>query len=45
MSGPVAARAPLWLRIGLTVFVAFLVPYYWRHYGPQNFLWLSDGRA
>jgi len=42
MSEPVAAPAPLWLRIGLTAFVAFLVPYYWRHYGPQNFLWLSD---
>src|SRR5207237_3890877 len=42
MSEPVAAPAPLWLRIGLTAFVAFLVPYYWRHYGPQTFLWLSD---
>jgi hypothetical protein len=41
-SRPIAAPAPLWLRIALTAFVAFLVPYYWRHYGPQNFLWLSD---
>jgi hypothetical protein len=34
--------APLWLKIALGGFVAVLVPVYWRHYGPQNFLWLSD---
>lgn len=33
---------PLWLKIAHTVFVALLVPVYWRHYGLQNFLWLSD---
>ncbi|HLB41239.1 MAG TPA: hypothetical protein VJN02_00040 [Gammaproteobacteria bacterium] len=26
----------------LTIFTAILVPVYWKHYGPQNFLWLSD---
>jgi hypothetical protein len=36
------APAPLWLRIALTIFVALLVPYYWHHYGWQNFFWLSD---
>ena len=34
--------APIALRIALSAFVAFLVPYYWREYGWQNFLWLSD---
>lgn len=41
MSARVTAPAPLWLRIALTLFVAMLVPYYWRHYGWQNFFWLS----
>src|ERR671918_2817279 len=42
MSRRIRAPAPLWLRIALTAFVAFLVPYYWHHYGWQNFFWLSD---
>jgi len=25
-----------------TLFVAILVWMYWRYYGPQNFLWMSD---
>jgi len=25
-----------------TVFMAVLAPVYWRQYGPQNFLWMSD---
>ncbi|RDI42703.1 hypothetical protein [Aquicella lusitana] len=29
-------------KILVTLFVAVLVPVYWKHYGPQNFLWLSD---
>src|SRR5688572_18805376 len=33
---------PLWLKIGLTVFIVVLVPVYWHHYGPSNFLWFSD---
>jgi len=34
--------SPLWLRIAYTLFVAVLVPVYWRTYGPANFLWFSD---
>jgi hypothetical protein len=33
---------PLSLKISYTLFVCFLVPIYWRHYGPANFLWFSD---
>ena len=33
---------PLWLKLGYTVFVAILVPVYWRYYGAGNFLWFSD---
>jgi len=33
---------PRKLKIGHTTYVAFLVPAYWRHYGPRNFLWFSD---
>jgi hypothetical protein len=36
------APAALWIRLGATGFVAVLVPVYWRHYGPGNFLWFSD---
>ena len=31
-----------WLKIVYTAFVAVLVPAYINHYGPANFLWLSD---
>lgn len=33
---------PVWLKIVHTTFVAVIVPIYWRHYGPANFLWFSD---
>lgn len=33
---------PLLLKLAWTGFVAVLVPVYWRHYGPKNFLWFSD---
>jgi hypothetical protein len=33
---------PVWLKLAHTVFVALLVPVYWRQYGPANFLWFSD---
>jgi len=33
---------PLGLKIAYTLFVCALVPIYWRHYGPANFLWFSD---
>src|SRR5438874_116887 len=32
----------LWFQIVYTLFVAILVPVYWRYYGPANFLWFSD---
>ena len=35
-------QLPLWLKVGYTIFVCILVPIYWRHYGPGNFLWFSD---
>jgi len=33
---------PLWLKVSYTLFVAVLVPVYWVHYGPVNFLWACD---
>ena len=30
------------LNISLTLFIIVLIPVYWKTYGPQNFLWLSD---
>ena len=33
---------PFWLKLTYTAFVCFLVPIYWRSYGPKNFLWFSD---
>lgn len=39
MSGePIA----LGIKVAYTVFLAVLVPVYWAHYGPGNFLWFSD---
>ena len=35
-------RIPLWVKLGLTAFVAVLVPNYWRDYGPTNFLYYCD---
>ena len=33
---------PLWVKLVYTAFVAVLVPYYWREYGPTNFLYFCD---
>ena len=33
---------PLWLKLAYTLFICVLVPVYWIHYGPGNFLWFSD---
>lgn len=33
---------PLWLKVSYSFFVAVLVPVYYVHYGPRNFLWFSD---
>ncbi|HEY7218511.1 MAG TPA: membrane-associated protein [Candidatus Binatia bacterium] len=38
----IRAVIPLWLKISYTLFVCLLMPIYWRHYGPANFLWFSD---
>lgn len=32
----------IFLKLLATLFTAILIPVYWNHYGPQNFLWLSD---
>lgn len=33
---------PLWLKLSYTLFVAILIPIYFKKYGPGNFLWFSD---
>jgi hypothetical protein len=35
-------KIPLWIKVLITLFLCVLVPVYWRHYGPTNFLWASD---
>jgi hypothetical protein len=37
-----AGRLPLWLRLVYSAFMAVLVPVYWYHYGPTNFLYFCD---
>jgi hypothetical protein len=39
-----SARRPLslWVKLVYTAFLAVLVPYYLRFYGPANFLWICD---
>ena len=32
----------LWIKVVYTVFVLVLIPVYWKHWGPANFLWFSD---
>lgn len=32
----------LWIKILYTAFVLILIPIYWKHWGPANFLWFSD---
>jgi hypothetical protein len=39
---PADPAIPLWLKIAYTAFVAVLVPVYFKHWGPGNFLWFSD---
>lgn len=33
---------PVWVKLVFTAFVAVLVPYYWKEYGPTNFLYFCD---
>ncbi|HEY2249426.1 MAG TPA: hypothetical protein VGH74_00150 [Planctomycetaceae bacterium] len=42
VAAPVARRIPLWLKCAYSAFFAVLVPYYWRSYGPTNFLYFCD---
>ncbi|MFO0815855.1 MAG: hypothetical protein U0796_21770 [Gemmatales bacterium] len=35
-------RIPLWAKWVYTAFMAVLVPVYWYHYGPTNFLYFCD---
>jgi len=37
-----AAQVPLWGKVLYTLFLCVLVPVYWIHWGPKNFLWFSD---
>jgi hypothetical protein len=39
---PARPRLPLWVKLANTGFLGVLVPAYWVHYGPANFLWFSD---
>jgi len=35
-------KISLLVKAPYTLFVGLLIPVYWRHYGPANFLWFSD---
>jgi hypothetical protein len=35
-------RIPMWIKIGFSAWVAVLIPVYYHHYGPANYLWFSD---
>jgi len=35
-------RIPLWIKLAYTGFMAVLIPVYWHHYGPTNFLYFCD---
>jgi len=37
-----AEPIPVAVKIAYTLFLCVLVPVYWAHYGPKNFLWFSD---
>lgn len=39
---PAEPRLPLALKIAFTGFMAVMVPFYWRTYGPTNFLYFCD---
>ena len=39
---PENPRLPLSLKIAFTAFMAVMVPFYWRTYGPTNFLYFCD---
>lgn len=35
-------KIPLWLKLLFTAFMAVLVPFYWKEYGPTNFIFFCD---
>jgi len=35
-------RIPLWLKLAYSGFLAVMIPVYWIHYGPTNFLYFCD---
>ena len=35
-------RLPLWLKVAFTLFVCVQVTFYWKNYGPSNFLYFCD---
>ena len=37
-----SSALPLWLKLAYTTFMAVLIPVYWHHYGPTNFLYFCD---
>jgi hypothetical protein len=37
-----ASAIPFWLKLAYTAFMAVLIPVYWYHYGPTNFLYFCD---
>lgn len=37
-----SSRIPRWLKFAYTAFMAVLIPVYWLHYGPTNFLFFCD---
>jgi hypothetical protein len=39
---PMTRRVPLIVKLAYTAFLAVLVPVYWYHYGPTNFLYFCD---
>jgi hypothetical protein len=42
MSAITGKTIPLWVKIAFTAFVVVLVPFYWKEYGPTNFLYFCD---
>ena len=38
----VPREIPRWVKYGYTAFMAVLIPVYWWHYGPTNFLYFCD---
>ncbi|OYW31691.1 MAG: hypothetical protein B7Z47_00325 [Chthoniobacter sp. 12-60-6] len=37
-----AKLIPLWLKVAYTAFLGVMIPVYWYHYGPTNFLYFCD---